>query len=303
MRKRLWILTCVAALGGAMIGCGDDGGVDPEVDSGMTEETDSGPVSELPLATIAGGMAPDWSCVGTNAAPTAGAPITVAATFGGPLNPTLPDGTVVNFYPGNAVTADPCTAPDCVTAMTTGNVATVMLPADAWFAYRVPMTSATFPTVGYFRPAAAATGETVIGNAVVTFIPSIFSRMRLPGTTVVSGAAYDCMGRPVGGVEARVFVDGVRVAQGDTQTSPFVGYLEGVASTMVPYTTSVSAQFAMANIPPGATRLELWAVREAGEAPTRVACEEVQSYADTVIVASPPGLRSASDYPAGSGCL
>lgn len=301
MRGKLWMLSCLLVLGGTvLVGCGDDDGGGG--DAGMGE-TDAGGGPSQPVATVEGGGAPDFECLGNVTAPAAGDPVAFTATFTGPLNPMLPDGTVVEFFTANEI-AGTCTAPGCVTATTTGNVASVSLPANAFFAYRVPMTSATAPTIGYFRPAPAAAGEntsqTVIGNTVLNVIPGLFNRTRLPGTTVVSGAAYDCQDRAVGGVEARVFIDGERVVQGTERTDPFVGYLDGAAPNGMTFTTVPGAQFAVANVDPGTTRLELWAVLAEGEEPTRIACEEFASVADAVMVVAPPVLRS--DYPEGSGC-
>lgn len=304
MHGKFSALACVLALGGAvMVGCGDDDGPDPGTDSSVPMDSGGGGGDEPPVATLTGGGAPDWTCVGNVTAPAPGEPIAFSATFGGPLPPNLPDGTAVDFFSDNTVEAT-C-GENCVTATTTSSVAMPTLPANGWFAYRVPMTTNSFPTVGYFRPAPAEAGantsQTAIANTVVGIIPGVFGRERAPGTTVVSGAAYDCQGRPVGGVQARVFVGGTPVPLGDGRTQPFVGYLEGVSSTGTEWTSATGGgQFAVGNVQPGSTRIELWAKPAEGEALTRISCEEVGTFADTVIVVTPPALRS--DYAAGSAC-
>ena len=313
-KARGWTLACAVL---ALAGCGSnnpaptDAGMVVDTDGGATG-TDAGSTPTLPVASVMGGGAPDFSCLGTRTAPAAGAEIAVTAAFTEAVSgSTLPNGTSVDIFRSNII-SETCAAPDCttVTANAMGEVM-AMLPASAWFAYRVAGSTATtssapVTTIGYNRGAPAAAGsagQSYISRQTIGLIPGLFGRMRVPGTTIVSGAIYDCADQPIAGAIARVFRDGTEILSGTGAMDPFAGYFAGATPSMrARNTDAMAGRFAFANIDvtPDPVRVELWAVRTEGAAPERIACEEVQPAADAVVIITELPLRA--DYAAGSGC-
>jgi hypothetical protein len=305
MRETM-ILACVVTL---LAGCGS---------TPMTP-ADGGIPVVVEVAQVAGG-APDFSCLGTLTAPVAGAPIEMTAAFTEAVSrATLPAGARVEFFPGNRI-LDTCVEPDCftTTASATGQVM-VTLPASSWYAFRVneggAATTEPVETVGYNRPTPAAAGvapEGFISRATIGLIPMLYSRMRVPGTAIVSGAVYDCNGHAVGNAKVNVFRGENEIIQGTGASDPFVGYFMG--SSPCPTRCrdtdmgtaadpTLGARFAFANILASdePVRVEIRATLAEGEEPTLISCEEIDAIADAVAIISMRPVRS--DYPAGSTCI
>lgn len=307
MRGNLKILACAMACAGgvSLVGCGDDGMMTGD-DAGTTP-TDSGSGMEIPVAVG------DFTCVGTRTAPAGGADATFGAhvyDFQNGESSNVAD-IGVQIFPDNTVTAD-CTG-SCQDLMTdsSGNISGVTAPAGGWFAYRVEAgtgSGGTTPvlTIGYNR-VAPASGGTIqlpsVSSMTIGFIPSLYRRMRLPGTAIVSGSVTDCAGDEVENAVLRISRGGTQLVQGPNPTDFFIGYFNGSglpsASRMY---TNTDGIYAAANVEASAEpiRVELWARTEEGGDLRPIACEEIEVFADAVTIISVGPLRS--DYEAGSGC-
>ena len=220
-------------------------------------------------------------------------------------------GIQVEIFPDNVVT-DTCGA-GCQMATTD---AAGLLPGltsneGTWFAYRAAAgtgSGGTTPvlTIGYNR-VVPPNGGTVeipsISNMTVGFIPMFYLRTRLPGTGIVSGTMTDCDGETVENGALRLFRGNEELVPGLGTTDFFVGYF---GNTDLPdlnrTTTNTNGLFAAANaeVQGGPIRVELWGRLPDGDASVRLACEEIEIFADAVSTVTMGPLRS--DYGAGSGC-
>ncbi|WP_236606903.1 hypothetical protein [Sandaracinus amylolyticus] len=272
----------------------------------MMMDPDAGP----PPPALTG----DLSCVGTRTAPTGGA----ASTFTGHVydfqsgEASSVGGVAVDYFPDNVV-SEAC-AGTCVTNTpgADGNVAGLTGMEGAWFAYRVAAgtgSGGSVPvlTVGYNRqvPATGGTAQLPsVSSMTIGFIPSLYRRMRLPGTAIVSGSFTDCAGAPVGNAVVRVFRGSTEIAPGANPTDFFAGYFGNTRLPDATRTTTnpMNGLFAAANAEATTDpiRVELWGSRTEGAAAERVACEEIQVFADGVTIVTLGPLRN--DYAAGSPC-
>lgn len=298
MRERLSFLACAMVI---LAGCGDDDG--GGTDAGMVG-SDAG---AMPALTG------NWECLGTRTAPTPGSEVSFGAHVydfqGGESSNVANIGMQV--FPDNAITADCTGTCQDFTTDATGNVTGIMAPEGGWFAYRVEAgtgSGGTTPvlTVGYNRVAPAASGTVQlpsVSSMTIGFIPSLYRRMRLTGTAIISGSLTDCAGDEVSNAVLRVFRGDTQIQPGPAQTDFFVGYFNGsgLPSATRQY-TNTDGIYAAANVEASAepVRIELWGALEEGGELQRVACEEFQVFADAVSIVSVGPLRS--DYAAGSGC-
>ncbi|AKF05451.1 hypothetical protein [Sandaracinus amylolyticus] len=276
----------------------------------MTGGDDAGtPDSGPPPAALTG----DWSCVGSRTAPTPGAASTFTAhvyDFQSGMSSNV-GGVAVDYFPDNVV-AEGCSG-TCVrtTPGADGNVAGLMGMENAWFAYRVAAgtgSGGTTPvlTVGYNRAVPANGGTTQlpsVSSMTIGFIPTLYMRSRLPGTAIVSGTLTDCAGAPAANAQVRIFRGGTELVTGPGSTDFFSGYFNAANLPDSNRTaTNTNGLFAAANAE--ATdeplRVELWGVRTEGMPAERVACEEIEVFADAVTIVNVGPLRN--DYASGSGC-
>ncbi|MDQ3032217.1 MAG: hypothetical protein M3Y87_07365 [Myxococcota bacterium] len=298
MRERL-ILACAISLLGA---CGDP----PATTDSGTETPDAGGL-EIPVAPG------DFSCVGSAMAPVGGADAAFMAhvyDFQGGASTNVAN-IGVQIFPSNTVSAD-CTGA-CQDLMTdaTGNIAGVTAPQGGWFAYRVEAGATgggTSPvlTVGYNRVAPGPGGMIdlpSVSSMTIGFIPSLYRRMRLPGTAIVSGSVVDCAGDEVQNAVLRVYRGDSEVLPGPNATDFFIGYFNGsgLPSATRQY-TNTDGIYAAANVAASAEpiRVEVWARTEEGADLRAIACEEIEVFADAVTIISVGPLRN--DYAAGTGC-
>jgi hypothetical protein len=252
-------------------------------------------------ATIAGGLEPDLSCLGTRTAPTAGTEVDTTLRFVEAVSVgALPAGATIDVFPGDSI-VDGCTPPACVRAIADGSGAIdVALGADGWFAYRVreggAASSEPFTTLGYHRRR----------------IPMLYSRSRVPGAALVFGTLSDCGGAAIGNAVVRVFQGATEIVAGVGASDPFAGYFSGSSPcpsrcrATDPGTIAApsdGARFVVGNIVPASDaplRIEAHATLGGG-ALTRIACEEIAAVGEAIALIDLGPSRA--DYPPGSSCL
>jgi hypothetical protein len=300
-------------LAGAIVmlaGCGNN----------SSASTDSGPpdagVPLPPPASVLDGadMVPaDLSCRDMRTRPAGGATVTFTAhiyDFQSGPDSTVAEPVDVDIFPDNVVTPD-CTGM-CMRANAgmTGDIM-AMGPEGGWFAYRVHMGSGERPTspvltVGYNRVVPTAGGRIAlpsVSSMTIGFIPSLYSRRRVPGTAIVSGSLSDCEGRAIANAVLRLYRGDTLLQPGPNPDDYFIGYFNGASlpDRRRQY-TNTDGIYAAANVDPGTEplRIELWAVLGDSDTLERIACEEVQVFADAVTIVSVGPERG--DYPPGSRC-
>lgn len=296
MRERL-ILACAVTLLGA---CSSP---DP-----TPMGDDAGP----PIPVAVG----DFSCVGTRTAPAGGDTAAFNAhvyDFQGGASTNVAN-IGVQIFPDNQITADCTGTCQDLTTDASGELTGVMAPAGGWFAYRVEAGatgggSSPVLTVGYNRIAPAAGGMInlpSVSSMTIGFIPSLYRRMRLPGTAIVSGSVVDCSadgGTEVENAVLRLFRGDAEIIPGPSSTDFFIGYFNGsgLPSATRQY-TNTDGIYAAANVEASAepVRAEIWARTEEGADMRPIACEEIEVFADAVTIISVGPLRN--DYEPGSGC-
>lgn len=306
--RRLILAGAIAALGG----CGGNGSMMGMPDAGLHYAV---PSEAAMVDTDDDGMvdAPaDLSCLGMRTAPTPGDPVMFNAHI---YDFQMGTGSNVanigvDIFPDNLVTED-CSG-TCVSGTSDAmGMLPVTAPANGWFAYRVAAGTGTSPmtpvlTIGYNRQAPSMAGATIdlpsVSSQTIGFIPSLYRRMRVAGTGIVSGSVTDCMGRPIAGGVLRLFREGVELIPGPGMTDFFVGYFNGTVPDVRADWTDEGGIYASANVQPteAPVRVEIWAVPAEGQEFQRIACEEVRMFADAVTIISVGPLRA--DYPSGSGC-
>lgn len=269
----------------------------------------------------AGTTPADFSCRGTQTAPTPGADTTATfrlSVFG--QDGQIAPGTRVQFFRENVI-SETCAAPGC-TEFTTGSDGTygpVTTHGGGWYAYRVfERTGGTRATtftdsVQYNELAPTAAGGTLEGNAVafstIDLIPLSLGLERAPGTTILAGRVQDCTGEDVGGAFVRAFrSDGTEIAEASEVDAlgPHYRYFRRIGadsnpSNEQPY-TNYEGLYAAMNIPVGADliRVEAWGRRTGDDAPVLLGCEGVLTLADGVTILNIQPLRS--DYDASHPC-
>jgi hypothetical protein len=290
---------------------GGDGGTRPPGDGGTRPP--GGPV-----ATVAGGARTDFGCLGALGAPIGGAAAPITLSFSEAVSrATLPAGSRVDVFPGNRV-LDWCAAPDCIGGSVDANgELAVELPLGGWYAFRVheggSATTEAIETLGYNRlaptSASGRVAEGFVSRSTIGLIPMLYSRSRVPGSSIVSGAVYDCGGSAVASADVQAFLGPDRISVGGGASDPFLGLFTGSSPCPRCTTTdsgtsadpSVGARFALANLPSGApVRIEIRATLAEGEGSTLVSCEEIDAAPDAVAILSMRPLRN--DYPPGHGC-
>lgn len=303
--RRLWLVGCVLSLTFGLVACDGERDPDPDPDSGTPTETDAGGGETRGVVMAVDGdelVAADLSCLGTRTAPTAGAemefPIRTVSrgVSDGPAADTSVQIWTTNLVP---------TATDCgtgCTAVTTdgAGMATVTLPADGWFAYRVigDEVAGSATTVQHNFPTdltsfdaeptpSPAIELSVIGQSLFqTAIGTGFVTVQ-EGTMLFTGTATDCMGRPLHGVSLRVFGASGEV-QGGTmtmRTGPRLIYWpdDSPFPASSREFTSLQGRYAGANIPADDTiRVEIWGILEEGGELSMIGCEAIPGSPDVV---------------------
>jgi hypothetical protein len=303
--KRLWLsLGCMLALAGVG-GCdGGGGGVDAGQDSGPGEP-------ELPVLMAWDDdaeelVAADFSCLGTEPGPTAGAEaeIEVRTMARALMDAARPD-TTVHIYPANQIPAGLECGDGC-TSITTGTdgTTTVSLPAGGWFAYRVPSVGTTATTLQFntFANPDSRVDLSVISRSLFEGALGAASVTVQEDTASFTGTFTDCSGNTVMGAQVRLVGPSGVIQGGTAPTGPRIVYWNATGPFPSPTRTFTSevGRYAGGNIPPaGRVRLELWGVRTEGGDPELVACEQFDAHGDQVSIIAVGPLRS--DAPAGCG--
>lgn len=192
-----------------------------------------------------------------------------------------------------------------------GEVAGVIGQAGGWLAYRIePGTagggSSPVLTIGHHRVTPATGGLLELASVsamTIGFIPSLYRRMRLPGTAIVMGTIVDCAGDAVEHAILRVYRGSQLFTPGPASTDFFVGYVDFSRRLHPPYgSTGPSGFYAAGNIEPEVDplRFEVWARTEDGGELRAIGCEEALAFPDAVTQVAIGPLRS--DYASGSGC-
>lgn len=317
----------VAGLCG-LVGCGDsttatDAGGNTGNDSGsaMTGDdggstmtgSDAGGSPPPTLYAMAMGTAADFSCSGSATIPAGGAATTAsirAEEFltrdGAGMRVALPSVRIQLF--SDNIIADTCAAPNC-TEVTSGANGTVSgsLDAGQWFAYRMVENSGAMSVevLANNREWAGTASEVVSATgfyaSTVSMVRGLLGRPDVAassGSTV--GTLIDCMGRPVGGAEIRMFQNGSQIQSGTTSDSTLVTGLTMSNTPTSNRRTAVPGTFVGTNLPAGDIRVEAWGVLTAGSEPVRIACEEARMVTNGVSIVGLGPVRN--DYAATSGC-
>lgn len=306
MDKRLLLVGLVVTLG-----CG---GTPAAVDSGAgvdaAEPTDVGPVDAFvaptPALALMGGGAPDYTCLGTATAPTAGAEVSATLHAVEYLSDADVTSQAIEVWTNNIVGAT-CAAPDCMMVTTDASgEATFSNEADAWFAYRLPASAGTAQVLAYNRAWPSAGGSSVqitaFSSGTISTVSALLGRMFSATAGAASGTVEDCMGRPVMNASIRLFRDGTEVIGGarSETTTPRITGLQGTAPTASGLTGD-GGTFVGANVPPGNYRVEIYGAMTEGGTPAMIGCEEGMIVGGGITVFTVGGVRS--DYATGSGCI
>lgn len=298
----LALAACDGGDGDADAGAGlDAGAVDlPELEAFVEEEAAFAP------ATL------DLSCLGTRTQPEAGDPIDVTFQLRDFQDEFEVPEVDVWLFSDNEI-ADSCDGASCQ-AFTTDAMgdATVTVPANGWYAYRVlpkmgPTRGTTvFGVFQYNEAAPASAGESVQGQSVsgstVDLIPALLGIPREPGRAIVAGTVQDCNEANLANAIVRIFdPDGNLVEEGTRTEDPHYHYFNGNAENNLPDQTAthtaadglyVVPQVPVADERP--YRMEAWAEVD-GEL-TRIACESARIFPDAVTILNLQPLRA--DAPA-----
>jgi hypothetical protein len=309
---------------GWVAGCGDDAmmaiDADPGVDAGPGDASPSDGGADagrdaggcvgadgLPCLTVAGGAAADFDCEPVQPAP--GAPVPITIQVRNHLTTAFAPGLAFEIFPDNYIT-DGCTG-TCIAATADGSGEAVLDLPGSWFAFRIPGSgtggSAVAVSTGY---RVLREGETLKGVNFVTRdeLEGIAAMARpggslAPGSNLILAGILDCAERPVAGATARIFVDGVEIADGPGSSDPYIAYLEGLMAAPDATTTDAAGFFALGNLPVSGSataRVEVYGTRTGGGSRELVACEEARIEEDGYTTRPIRPLRT--DYPAGHGC-
>ena len=257
----------------------------------------------------------DFSCMGTSVEPTPGEIVDVTfelRDFQDDFEVTEQD---VWVFPGNEI-GDTCDAPACqlVTTDASGN-ATVQLPTNGWYAYRVlPKMGATrgttvFGVFQYNEPAPPGAGGSVMGQSVsgstIEVIPALLGISREPGLAIVAGRLQDCNESFVENGIVRLFdPDGNFVEQGTLTSEPGYHYFNGNPDSNLPNQeetdSNVDGLYVVVQVPvvdERPYRVEMWA--NINGTTERVGCEAARIFPDAVTILNLSPMRA--DAPA--SCL
>ncbi len=308
MDKRLLLVGLVVLLGCGGSPAPADDAATPPVDTGV-EPTDTGPadayVAPQPALALMGGGVPDYSCLGTATAPTAGADVGATLHVNEYLSSADVTSQVVEVWTTNVI-GTTCAAPDCmmVTSDAMGDVSATAA-ADAWFAYRLPASAGTAQVLAYNRPWNAAAGGTItitaFSSGTISTVSALLARDFSAAAGAASGTVEDCMGRGVMNASIRLFSGGAEVVGGPRtdRTTPRITGLQGTAPTASGLTGD-GGTFVGANAPPGDYRVEVYGAMTEGGAVELIGCEEGTIVGGGITVFTVGGLRG--DYATGSGC-
>jgi hypothetical protein len=294
MDKR-WLLVGLVVL----LGCG---GSTPATDAAVSDAF----VPPAVALALMGGGTPDYSCLGTATAPTAGADVSATLHVVEYLSTADVASQPVEIWTNNLI-GSTCAAPDCamVTSDASGH-ATFSAPADAWYAYRLPASSGTAQVLAYNRawPSAGGSDEqvTAFSMGTISTVSALLARDFSATAGAASGTVEDCMGHPVMNASIRLFRDGTEVIGGPRtdRTTPRITGLQGTAPTTSGLTGD-GGNFVGANVPAGNYRVEVYGAMTDGGTLELVGCEEGMIVGGGISVFTIGGVRS--DYPAGSGCI
>jgi len=315
MKMVRWtVLACAVALGGACdeeepMG-GDDAGTTGE-DAGMMT-SDLPPLEayvETPTAFEP--TAADFSCLGTRTRPTAGDTIDVTfelRDFQDGFD--VPD-AMAWIFADNVITNECGATCQEVTTDGSGN-ATIQLPANDWYAYRIfpfegPSDRLTvFGVFQYNEPAPAMSGGSVEGNSVsgttIDLIPALLGITREEGRAIVAGRITDCVDdHNIANVEVRIYdPDGNYIEPGMRTTDPRYHYWMGVVMGNVPdqnaESTSADGLYVVPQVPyvdDRPYRVEAWANYEGTY--QRISCESARIFQDSVTILNLGPLRADAD--------
>ena len=294
MRDRLCWFACALV---ALAGCGDD----------------DAPMTTGDAGAIAAPVTGDWTCLGERGEPSGDTPSTFGALlydFSSDPHEGVPN-LAVEIFPDNRVRPGCDDGCQRVVSDASGNLTGVTATEGTWFAYRAAAGvgsggTTPFLTIGYNR-LAPPSGGTIeipsITNTTVGFIPMFYLRTRLPGTAIVSGTITDCTGETVENASLRLFQGDEELVPGTGSTDFFVGYFNNQDLPDLYRTeTNSNGLFAAANaaVTEAPLRVELWGRLDGDTSARRLACEEMQVFADAVTTITMGPLRN--DYAAGSGC-
>lgn len=313
MRGRAWVGLGRCAVALALVGCGGGSGTDAGGGGG-----DAGMTSDLPPleAYVEGSTSfnpttADFSCLGMRSRPVGGDVIDVEFQLRDFQDGFEVVGAQVWLF-GDNVIADDCSG-GCQELMTdTMGNASVRLPANGWYAYRVlPMEGPTLRTTvfgvfQYNEPAPAAAGGAVEGNSVsgstIDLIPALLGITREPGRAIVAGRVTDCVDEHnIANAEVRVYdPDGNYITPGTRPTDPNYHYFMGLTMGNVPdqnaeYSAAdglyVIPQVPLADDRP--YRVEAWANLDGTY--QRVSCETARLYSDSVTILNLGPTRADAD--------
>lgn len=311
---RFSVLACAVALLGAcdeetMTG-GDDAGVTGGDDAGETSDLPP-PEAYVETQTAFSPTTADFSCLGTRTRPIPGDTIEVAFQLR-----DFQDGFEVPDAMGWIFT-DNMISNDCgancqeFTTNMDGN-ASVQLPANGWYAYRVfpfegptPGTS-IFGVFQYNEPAPAMAGGAVEGNSVsgttINLIPALLGITREEGRAIMAGRITDCVDEHnIANAEVRIYdPDGNYIEPGLGTTDPRYHYFMGVVMGNVPDQTreasSADGLYVVPQVPYADDRpyrIEAWANLDGTY--QRISCESARIFQDSVTILNLGPMRADAD--------
>ncbi len=257
----------------------------------------------------------DYACLGTRTRPAGGELVSTTFQLRDFEDDFAVDSTMVWLFTNNEI-GDACDAPNCqaFTTDASGN-ATVQLPANGWYAYRVHPKSGlsrmttVFSVFQYNEPAPATTGGSVTGNSVsgstIEVIPAVLGISRTPGLAIVAGRIEDCNGGFVQNAQIVIYdADGNEIVEGPANDNPHYHYFSGTIGTNLPNQTQtesnrdglyVAVQIPVADERP--YRVEAWGILDGSF--QRLSCETARIFPDAVTILNMGPLRE--DAPA--ACL
>lgn len=317
--KRTWmILGCALALGMGLTACDDggtpdptDSGVTPEEDGSMMMMEDSGPGPSTPVVMAFDedtGMevAADFSCLGSETAPTGSGEESVTLTAVDFFN-SMPVGDLeVQFFPDNLPSTDGTCTGTC-TSVTTGadGTATVTYDRGSWYGYRVVAGDGTQagmpkPYVQVIQANSTSTTLNAVSRSTVNSITALLGLRQDPENGILTGGTADCEGRALVNAQVRIFdsTGQIPFSTASDETKPF--YFSGGTPSARPTETDESGLYGVGNVPIPADniiRVEIWGSTAEGEPQTMLGCESVQAVADgiTVLTVGPTRSDGPSD--------
>lgn len=290
----------------ALVSCGPSAPAEPDAGGAQLEpikayrEVEVGTRVEYQEASI------DYSCRRLATQPTPGDPVEVTFQLRDFQEGFPVDDTDVWLFSNNVI-ADECNPPSCQSFTTDrdGN-ATVQLPANGWYAYRVhpkmglSAMSTVFAVFQYNEPAPPAAGQAVVGNSVskatIELIPSLLGINRTDGRALVAGRIQDCAGNYVQNAIVRLYdPNGELVETGPD--GPFIHYFNGEADNSLPdLDATVSSEdglYVAIEVPVLSDepyRVEAWGMLDGRL--TLLGCEAARIFEDAVTILNMTPVRA-----------